>query len=382
LRVLIVSHYALPHLGGIEIATDGLARALQARGHSVAHVASDATRGEDPIASSPYAVHRVRAFNGLEDRLHIPYPMFSPRLAGVLRRRIARADIVHAHGLLYQGTLAALAVGRRRGVPVVVTEHVGHVPYDKVAIDRAEAAALASIGRIAARAASAVVALNEGVETLVSRLAPRTPVERIPNGVDTTAYRPPDPRERDELRARYGWDAIPRALFVGRLVGKKGLPLAFAAHEAAHDAWRLVVVGPGSPPAEVPHGVELLGPRPREEVARLYRAADAFLLPSRGEGFPVTVQEALASGLPAVLLQDRNYADYVDVAGRAIRMGPPDPEFLASVVAEAVADSSAREQAVAHARSRFSWEPSAAAHEALYRRLSLRSARPTGDLSV
>jgi glycosyltransferase involved in cell wall biosynthesis len=368
LRILIVSHYALPHLGGIEIAADGLARTLQARGHTIVHVASNATRGE-PIAPLPYPVHRVRAFNGFEEKLHVPYPLFGPGLGRAVRRESARADVVHAHGLLYQGTLASLAIARRR-VPVVVTEHVGHVPYDNPLLDRAEAAALSTLGRAAARSASAVIALNEGVETLVRRLAPRTLVRRIANGVDVTAYRPADARERDALRAQYGWDATPRVLFVGRLVEKKGLPLALSAHAAARDAWRLVVVGPGAPPADVPENVELLGPRPRSEVARLYRAADAFLLPSRGEGFPVTAQEAVASGLPAVLLDDPNYGEYLDDRRAALRTSPPDAQMLAAVVSQALADPATREHAVAHASTRFSWEASAAAHEALYARLA------------
>ena len=45
LRILFVSHYALPHLGGIEVVVDALARELATRGHSVVHVASAARGG-------------------------------------------------------------------------------------------------------------------------------------------------------------------------------------------------------------------------------------------------------------------------------------------------------------------------------------------------
>src|SRR5205814_5728233 len=97
----------------------------------------------------------------------------------------------------------------------------------------------------------------------------------------------------------------PRVLFVGRLVAKKGVDVAVHAARAAGGAFELAVAGPGTL-APAPH-VEALGALPRERVAELYRAADAFLLPSRGEGFPLTIQEAMASGLPAFVLDDPGY---------------------------------------------------------------------------
>ena len=369
MRLLIVSHYALPHTGGIEVAVDGMARALLRAGHEVVHVASSAARGAAATEAPPYRVERVPAFNGFEARLHVPYPLFGPRLRSVLRAELARADAVHAHGLLYQGTLAALAL-RRRGQRVVVTEHVGHVPYENPAVDAVERGAFATVGRAAARAADALVVLNPGVEALARRLAPGTPVHTIFNGVDAEAYRPPGPGEREALRARLGWDERPRVLFVGRLVEKKGLPLALDAHAAADGAWELAVAGPGTPPEPRP-GVQLLGELDRARVAELYRAADAFLLPSHGEGFPITVQEALASGLPAVLLDDANHVPYLDPGRRAVRTSSGDAGALAAAVAEAVADTGARELAARHAREQFSWDAAAEAHLRLLRGLPL-----------
>lgn len=359
MRVLIVSHYALPHTGGIEVAVDGLARALLRRGHEVVHVASTADRGADPV-DEPYRVVRVPAFNGLEGALDVPYPVFGPRLVGVLRRELARADAVHAHGLLYLPTLAAIAQ-RQPGRRIVVTEHVGHVPYANPAVDALERVALATLGRWSARRADAVVVLNPGVDALVRSLAPATPVHTIFNGVDHEAYRPPAAGERAQLRHELGWDERPRVLFVGRLVEKKGLRLALAAHAAAAGAWELVVAGPGDPPAPRA-GVEVLGELGRDAVARLYRAADAFLLPSHGEGFPITVQEALASGLPAVLRDDPNHHAYVDGPRRAVRMAEPEPAAVASAVASALGDPGAGDAAAALAQERFSWDAAAEAH--------------------
>jgi len=370
LRILLTSHYGLPHLGGIETVIDALARRLTARGHEVTHLASDARRAHDSAVGDPprpYRVVRVPAFNALEERLDVPYPLFTPRLVPVLRREVRRADVVHAHGFLYLPT--PMALGFARDSARVLTEHVGTVGWSSAPLRAAERAAVATIGRTSARLAQALVALNDKVEAELRRLAPGRQVERIPNGVDSEAFRPAAPGERELLRRQLGWDERPRALFVGRLVEKKGVGLAIAT--AARAGVELVLVGPGRPPGPLPSCVEVLGPQPPERVRELYRASDAFLLPSRGEGFPVTAQEALASGLAVVLCHDQAYAGYLAGAGPAARLAEMDEHALAVALRQALDEDPAavREAGREHALAAFSWERAARAHEALYERL-------------
>ncbi|MFL5885555.1 MAG: glycosyltransferase family 4 protein [Thermoleophilaceae bacterium] len=366
MRILFVSHYALPHLGGIEVAIDAMARELTGRGHEVAYLASDAVRVDErigPVAEPPYRVVRIPATNVVEERLGVPYPVFGPRLFRALRRELARADVVHAHGFLYMNAVAALRMARG---PSVLTEHVGHVEYDSRLLDRAEALAIASLGRAAVRAADALVYVNDSVGAELRRLAPGKRIERIENGVDTDRYRPPEPGERERLRAELGWTGERKhVLFVGRLVAKKGLPLALDA--ARHGGFELVVAGPGTLPADAPPNVTALGALPPQRVAELYRAADAFLLPSRGEGFPLTVQEAMASGLPVVLLDDPGYRSSLAGAGAAATLVAPDGERLARAI-ESLAPA-AGAAAAEHARRAFSWHAAADAHERLYAEL-------------
>jgi glycosyltransferase involved in cell wall biosynthesis len=373
MRVLLASHYALPHLGGIEVAVDAVARVLAARGHEVCHVASRSLRAGEQRGPAPhgYRVVRVPALNAQEERLGVPYPLFSPQLFGVLRREVARADVVHGHGVLYQSAALALRLARRAPQRPVraVTEHVGHVTYESGVLDAAQRAAFATIGRAAARTAEGIVVLNDAVEAEMRALAPAAEIVHIHNGVDTGRYRPPAPDERARLRVELGWDERPRVLFVGRLVAKKGLNHAIAAAVAGAGAWELVVVGPGDPPPELPGGVRLLGAVPPERVAELYRAADAFLLPSRGEGFPITAQEAMASGLPAVLADEPGYRPYVEGAGAGVRLAATDAGALAAAVREALADPDAGAFAAEHARRAFSWARAASEHEALWARL-------------
>jgi D-inositol-3-phosphate glycosyltransferase len=379
MRILFATHYALPHLGGIEVAVDAIARELGARGHDVCQVASSARRAGEQRGPDPqgYRVVRVPALNAQEERLGVPYPVFSPRLLGVLRREVGRADVVHGHGVLYQSAALALWMARRApGRPVrAATEHVGHVAYPSPMLDAAQRAAFATIGRAAARSAEGIVVLNDTVEAEMRALAPAAEIVHIHNGVDTERYRPPAPGDRARLRAELGWDERPRVLFVGRLVAKKGVDHAIAAAVAGGGAWELVVIGPGDPPPGLPTAVRLLGALAPERVAELYRAADAFLLPSRGEGFPITAQEAMASGLPLVLADEPGYRRYVGGAGAGVRLAPTDPGALAAAVAAALADPQAGALAAEHARRAFSWARAASEHEALWARLSERRRR-------
>ncbi len=376
MQILFVSHYATPHIGGVETVVRSLRRELRRRGHEVRHVASNASHlSSEALGYDDAGVIRVAAVNALEEKLGVPYPIFSPRLARVLSHEIARADVVHAHGFLYMSSVLALLMARRRrrraaGPAIVLTEHVGHVPYEAALLNQVEAGAISTIGRTAVRAADAVVVLNRKVGAEIDSLGPREPVIVLPNGVDTALFRPPLDGEREALRRELGWDDTPRVLFVGRLVAKKGIEAALAATAAAEGSFRLVVAGPGPlQPAGVP-GVDVLGPIPSERVAELYRAADALLLPSRGEGFPVTVQEAMASGLPVVMTNDPGYAVHLDGAGLGVRFVPALPQVIAAELRSLVSDQgawvAASEAVHQHALQAFAWTQAAERHELLY----------------
>jgi glycosyltransferase involved in cell wall biosynthesis len=134
-------------------------------------------------------------------------------------------------------------------------------------------------------------------------------VRHLPNGVDVELFHPADPEEMRKTRAEFGLpeDAV-LVLFVGRLLAKKGLDLLL---EARDPAYRLVFVGPGdTTPLDGLDDVHYLGSRAPAELARIYRACDIFALPTGNEGFPLTVQEAMSSGLPVLTTDDPAYASY------------------------------------------------------------------------
>jgi glycosyltransferase involved in cell wall biosynthesis len=313
----------------------------------------------------------VPALNTLE-RVDVPYPLFSPRLLRVLRREFRGADVVHAHGFLYLPSVLGLPLAKRApSSPVrVLTEHVGHVEYETRLLDRMESLAIATLGGACVRAAEAIVTLNTRVASELEPLARGRRIDFIANGVDVGRFRPAEAEERDALRARLGWtNGVPRVLYVGRLVEKKGIHLALSVADGANGEFELVLAGPGELPRPAAPNVRVLGSQSREQLEVLYRAADAFLLPSRGEGFPLVVQEAMASGLPAVLCRDPGYEPYLNGAGSGVTLTDPDPDALLDAVRALLGNDAARADAVAHARRAFSLARAGDEHEALYERV-------------
>jgi glycosyltransferase involved in cell wall biosynthesis len=90
-----------------------------------------------------------------------------------------------------------------------------------------------------------------------------------------------------------------------------------------------------------------------EELPRLYRGADAFVFPSRFEGFGIPVVEAMACGVPCVV---SSHASLDEASGdAAVRVDPEDPDAIASGIERALAErDDLVRRGLEHAR-RFTW---------------------------
>ena len=198
---------------------------------------------------------------------------------------------------------ALLAGDLMRAVPTVVSLDATPVNFDAEGAaygHRRGAAPLEAVkrglNRLALSGAAALVTwCRWAADSLVADYG--VPAERIrviPPGVDVGLFRPGEPRPPD---------GAARVLFVGGHFERKGgLELLEAMRRLGPAAELDVVTGSEVPPA--PAGVTCrvhrgLSPQSPELVA-LYRQADVFALPSRGDCLPQAVAEALACGLPVV----------------------------------------------------------------------------------
>lgn len=368
MRILLVSHYVLPHYGGIEVVVENLAKGFTARDHEV-KVLSSQIAGPAREKRHGFEIVRIPAWNFLE-RHAVPYPLFSPRLLLEARRLIAWADVVHTHGFLYQPTLSALWLAWRAGRPRVLTEHAGFVRYDWWFWNSIQSLAIHILGRLAVALANAVVVVGARPLALIQRLAaPGKLIRLIPTGVDTGVFHPIPPEEKRRIRERLGWDERPKVLSVGRLVPRKGIELLL---EAMDDRYDIVLCGRGDMPLPEHPGLLVYRSPDDTQLRWIYQAADLYVLASHSEGaFPLTAQQAMACGLPVVALFDPIYLTYI--TQEVVQFVPPSAEALRDAFLELLSNEQERQRrgllSAEWARARFSWEQAVENHLTLYEQL-------------
>jgi glycosyltransferase involved in cell wall biosynthesis len=302
MRLTLVTHYFPAHRGGVELVAAEIARRLAARhGAEVSWHASDCDR---PPSFPGVTCFAARSWNGIERRAGVPYPLWS---FGALRRvacAARSAHVVHLHDCLYLPNLVAYAAARRAGRPVLVTQHVGMVPYRNPLLRAALFFAYSVFARIVLGGARQVVFVSDTVRHYFAQFVSfRAATRLVPNGVDTAVFQPVDEARRAALRASAGvkpGGAL--LLFVGRFVEKKGLPLLRELAARVPEAtWVFAGWGPIDPEGWRLPNVKVARGRIGAELAPLYQAADLLVLPSTGEGFPLVVQESMACGTPALI---------------------------------------------------------------------------------
>ena len=372
-RLLTVSNYFDTHRGGLEIVAGVLARELAGRGFAVTWLASNVTPAPAGCGARNLKTASFRVWNLAERRLGVPWPVLSPTAVARLWREVRAADAVLLHDSLYMTSIVTFLAARASRTPLVVLQHIGAVPYRNPILRGLMALANRLVGRPILGGAGQVVFISQFVRDYFAGLRFRRTPALIFNGVDTGVFRPAEAGERAAAKARFGFAPDERvALFVGRFVEKKGVALLGKTAAARPDVtfafagWGLI-----DPAASGLTNVRVFSDLAGAGLAELYRAADVFVLPSQGEGFPLVVQEALACGLPVVCGDESTGADAdaapflvgIDVTGAgedvAARIGGAIDRALRGD------DRSGPAARAAFARSRYSWSAAADRYAAL-----------------
>lgn len=274
------------------------------------------------------------------------------RLEALIRRE--HIGIVQCH--LPKANFLGLMLAMRRSCRVLVTVHNNReFDYGDGAGPLKQRLRRAGYRAMLQRC-DALVAVSDQVRvSLLAELrAPAAAGERIvvvPNGVKV----PPVPTPEERRAARRAWavgDDEVLLVGVGRLTVQKDFATLLRA--LAHlppdvPAWRCVIAGEGERRADLEVLVSALGLAGRvrlaglvPDVAGLLRGADAFCLPSRYEGLPLVLLEAMAAGLPVVAFAIPGVAEIVTDGVHARLAAAGDEGALARVLADLLADESLR----------------------------------------
>lgn len=243
-----------------------------------------------------FVKHQVDALreNGVEvltvARKKNTIPAYGPFLFKTILRLLFHSyDVVHAHYGFHSALVPAIL--KRR--PLVVTFH-----GSDALLETRRNPLYFRLQKFVVARADRLIAVSSEVEGELTKAlgADSSKVSLVPCGVDSDAFRPLDRGACRELSKIDPEQKV--AIFVGRLEERKGLDILFQAAERLPEVLFLLI-GEG-PLDSGPSNCRFLGARPNSAIPTLLCAADAFVLPSRSEGTPVVVLEAMACGLPVV----------------------------------------------------------------------------------
>jgi len=306
----MVSHYFESHRSGIELIAGRLVRELALLGQEMVWAAIKVT---PPPVFGGVGCRAVplRGINITERYLGIPFPIPTPGAIRQIRREVRRADAVLLQDSLYPVCIAAFVFARFCGKPVVIAQHVGIVPYRNPVFRLLMQLANRIVVRPMLARADRIAFFSEVTAAYFAGIDFRSRPALMFTGVDSDVYYPVRVNRKLECRRDFGLDPDqPVVLFVGRFVEKKGLHILSRMARIRPDiTWVFAGWGHLNPADWALQNVVVFSDLVGASLAALYQASDLLVLPSKGEGFPLVIQEALACGLPVVCSADTARAD-------------------------------------------------------------------------
>ncbi len=311
MKILIISHEYPPIGGGGANACMFLAKEYALKGNevSVVTVFFEGLKEYEELYEGRLKIYRLKA-----KRKHKEHCGFSEMADYLLKARPftvklhkeEKFDICQAFFGIPSGPLAYL-LKKKTGLPYVIRFGGGDIPgfqnrfkllYKLLGIPL----------KVIWKKADALVANSEGLKQFALNFYDKCDIEIINNGVDSNTFYPANTgksEDRTEL------------LFVSRLIERKGLqnliPHLKELQERSTKPIHLTIVGDGpyrdtleqmTDEAGVRKFVTFVGQKDKGEIAQFYRMGDVFVFPSSREGMPNAVLEAMASGLPIIMMKN------------------------------------------------------------------------------
>lgn len=291
-----------------------------------------------------------------------------------------RPDVIHSHK--YKTTFYALLSRRHTPCRLVATYH--NWLYDTLPLRF-----YAALDKRLARYCDAVIGVSGPVTQELRRHVPASKVRHIGNGIDTEVYRPL--MSRLDAKQALGLSGKILVGFVGRLSADKGISYllqALASLPASlATSVHAVIAGDGEHRSALESEARVLGLSGRvhflgnrRDTPLLYTAFDVFVLPSRREGFPMVLLEAMACGLPVIATRVGDVDHIIEQGVSGLVVEPADPAALQRALQTLLTEPDRAQRMGTAARERverrFSSAQMAREYLAIYRRVLDESATP------
>lgn len=347
MRILLALTYYRPHVSGLTIYAERLARGLARRGHAVT-VLTSRFAPSLPAHEERDGVHVVR----VPVALKVSKGVIMPRFPAAAAAAIAAADVVNVHMPQFEAALLT-GLARWRGRAVVLTYQCD-LRLPPGALNRLVEWGLRPLNRLAAAGADAIVVSSDDYARH-SRFLSRSmgAVHAVAPFVDLP---PPDPAATEALRATWG-PRRPTIGFAARFAAEKGVEYLFEALPAVlaevPDA-RVVISGAYKDtvgedaywqrllPLIDRHRERLLflDLLPMEAMPSFFAACDVLAVTSLNstEAFGMVQVEAMLSGTPVVASDLPGVREAVGRTGMGLIVPPRDPARLAAALVAVLRD--------------------------------------------
>lgn len=321
MKILQISSYYPPHLGGQENVVQDLSKQLAAAGHET-HVLTSVRGGGKKGVTKENGVS-VRRMSGREFG-HAP---IMPGLVPALLRTAGTKSVLHVHiGQAFTPEIVWL-VSKVRRLRYIAELHIDFEPSGPAGI-LLPLYKRFILGRVL-RSAAAVIVLNKKTERLVRRTyGVKGKTLLMSNGIDEAYFNV----SRSPLRRTPPLQL--RLLFVGRLSKQKNLGMLLQAIALTKKNVHLDIVGDGEQREEIAKliaaykltNVTLHGRLERQAVLAFYKNCDALVMSSLYEAQPLVLLEAMAARIPIIGTDVIGVAEHIWGAGIVVE---PNPDAMA-----------------------------------------------------
>ena len=373
MKTLLINSEYPPVGGGAGNASANIARLLVQRSHEVTVLTSrwdglplEEIRDEVRIIRVSALRRRVDRSTALEQ---ISFILSASIRAPGLTRRFQPSVTLAFFGL--PSGAIALLLKRLYRIPYIISLRGGDVPGFRPYDFRVYHKLAAPFLHLIWKNAFSIIANSKGLRDLALAFDSRYEIPVIPNGVDAAQF----------AVSNRNW-LLPSILSVGRVVYQKGFDVAIRALSQLKDLpWTWAIAGDGpqmlmlkamSEEYRIKDRIRFLGWLSQEQLKEQYAAANLFLFPSRHEGMPNAVLEAMASGLPVVATKIAGNEELV-VDGETGRLfSTEDAGSLRESLRPFLVNAKMREQMGRAARQRverlFTWTRVAEQYEDILRK--------------
>ncbi|MBC8171412.1 MAG: glycosyltransferase family 4 protein [Anaerolineae bacterium] len=338
LGVCMISIYYYPWAGGAEKQAERLGSWLVDHGVPVMMVTRRFDDSPTYEVRNGIHIYRIRTLPG-KAFASLSFTLFATL---TLLRHRKKFNVIHSHQVYSPTTIGWLAARLLR-YPLIVNLHLGGAEGDIQRLLRNASTGKARLETLK-RDASAFIAISQEIaQEMRDQDVPEAKIHFLVNAVDPNHFIPLNPEAKLAMRRKLNLPPdAPLVVFVARLVEIKGAEVLLKAWEQVPAPAHLVVIGTGAledklkaqAAEKLPGRVTFTGRI--ENVDEYLQAADAWTLPSFGEGLPVSLLEAMSVALPVVATPVGAIPEIIESGVNGLIVPTGDVDALAQALTTAI----------------------------------------------